>query len=184
VNAHDAICKAAHDALCKIRTPHIAHVWFSPVPYFDYVADTIEAAVSAAGYTITLTDDGAGSGEPAVAAGEAGSIPAGNPAPSSPHMEPVAERIATIIEEYADDLQPPTTVEWLELRDWFKDLLHEVAAKAREIGEGATPAIDREQIAERLAEAMADSWMGDEVDCADVATILTPAVAALIEGAQ
>jgi hypothetical protein len=84
-----------------------------------------------------LTDDGVGSGEPAVAAGEAGSNPAGNPAPSSPHPEPVAEQIATIIEEYADDLQPPTTVEWLELRDWFKDLLHEVAAKAREIGDAS-----------------------------------------------
>jgi hypothetical protein len=34
-----------------------------------------------------LTDDGAGSGEPAVAAGEAGSNPAGNPAPSSPHLD-------------------------------------------------------------------------------------------------
>jgi len=45
-----------------------------------------------------------------------------------------AEDIATVIEEYADDLEPPTTVEWLELRDWFKDLLHEVAARAREIG--------------------------------------------------
>jgi hypothetical protein len=202
VNAHDAICKAAHDALCKIRTPHIGHVWFSPVPYFDYVADTIEAALSAAGYTITLTDDGAGSGEPVVAAGEAGSIPAGNPAPSSPQLvaediettgfyycetageieaynhggfdvccdkphlhvpltrrawdaigamaadqtgegatpaidREAVEDIATIIEEYADDLQPPTTVEWLELRDWFKDLLHEVAAKAREIGDAS-----------------------------------------------
>jgi hypothetical protein len=45
-----------------------------------------------------------------------------------------AEDIATIVEEYADDLEPPTTVEWLELRDWFKGLLHEVAARAREIG--------------------------------------------------
>ena len=45
-----------------------------------------------------------------------------------------AERIAEAVEEYADDLEPPTTVEWLELRDWFKDLLHEIAARAREIG--------------------------------------------------
>lgn len=54
-----------------------------------------------------------------------------------PHLEgatPVAERIATVIEEYADDLEPPTTVDWLELRSWFKGLLHEAAARAREIG--------------------------------------------------
>lgn len=46
----------------------------------------------------------------------------------------VAEKIATVAEEYADDLEPPTTVDWLELRDWFKDQLHQVAARAREIG--------------------------------------------------
>lgn len=39
-----------------------------------------------------------------------------------------------------------------------------------------------EQIEERLAEAMAASWMGDEVDCADVAAILAPAVVALVQG--
>lgn len=46
----------------------------------------------------------------------------------------VAEKIATVAEEFADDLEPPITVEWLELRDWFKDQLHAVAARAREIG--------------------------------------------------
>lgn len=42
----------------------------------------------------------------------------------------------------------------------------------------------REQVTGRLAEAMAQSWMGDEVDCADVATILTPAVLTMIAGAS
>jgi hypothetical protein len=84
-----------------------------------------------------LTDDGAGSGEPAVAAGEAGSIPAGNPfrgVYEAAASLQTAEDIATVIEEYADDLEPPTTSEWLEQRSWFKGLLHEVAARAREIG--------------------------------------------------
>ena len=45
-----------------------------------------------------------------------------------------AEEIAWALEECADDLTPPITTEWLELRDWFKGQLHEVAAKAREIG--------------------------------------------------
>jgi hypothetical protein len=34
--------------------------------------------------------------------------------------------------------------------------------------------------AEVLAEAMADSWMGEQVDCADVGTILAPAVDQLL----
>lgn len=67
---------------------------------------------------------------------------------------------------------------------WADSFLATAHCAAYEAGEGATPAIDREQISERLAEAMADSWMGDEVDCADVATILAPAVVALIEGAS
>lgn len=46
----------------------------------------------------------------------------------------VAEEIAEAAELEADDLDMPTTVEWLELRDWFKDRLHMVAAKAREVG--------------------------------------------------
>ena len=46
----------------------------------------------------------------------------------------VAEKIAEFAEEAADDLEPPTTSEWLELRDWFKDQLHALAAKAREAG--------------------------------------------------
>jgi hypothetical protein len=100
---------------------------------------TARAAITTAFHH--LTDDGAADTPPAdtgvrstQAAESATPVGAGTVAPSSPHMEPVSEQIATIIEEYADDLEPPTTVEWLELRDWFKDLLHEVAAKAREIG--------------------------------------------------
>jgi hypothetical protein len=42
----------------------------------------------------------------------------------------------------------------------------------------------REWVEGVLAESMAASWMGDEVDCADVATILTPVVLALIGGAS
>lgn len=45
-----------------------------------------------------------------------------------------AEKIAWVLEECADDLTPPITTEWLELRDWFKDQLHAMAARAREIG--------------------------------------------------
>jgi hypothetical protein len=45
-----------------------------------------------------------------------------------------SEAIAVIIEEAADDLEPPTTTDWLELRSWFKGQLHTLAAQAREAG--------------------------------------------------
>lgn len=46
----------------------------------------------------------------------------------------ISEAIAVIIEEAADDLEPPTTTDWLELRSWFKGQLHTLAAQAREAG--------------------------------------------------
>lgn len=58
MNAHDAIRKAAHDAVCRLRIPHSDHIWVSPIPFFDDVADAIEEAVKANGYSIHLTDDG------------------------------------------------------------------------------------------------------------------------------
>lgn len=49
---------------------------------------------------------------------------------------------------------------------------------------GPRPMPTHDQIEERLADAMADSWMGDAVDCADVAAILTPTVLALLNGEE
>lgn len=46
----------------------------------------------------------------------------------------VAEELAAIAEEEADDLDLPVMSDYLEQRDWFKDRLHDLAAKAREIG--------------------------------------------------
>jgi hypothetical protein len=45
-----------------------------------------------------------------------------------------AEKIATIAEEAADDLDLPVMGDWLEYRDWFKSQLHQLAAQAREAG--------------------------------------------------
>lgn len=59
MSAHDTIRQATHDALCSLRIPHADHIWVSPIPFFDDVTDAIEAALSAAGYSITKTDDGA-----------------------------------------------------------------------------------------------------------------------------
>jgi hypothetical protein len=71
-----------------------------------------------------LTDDGAGSGEPAVAAGEAGSNPAGNPAPSSPH--PSREALLHAV---------PTWLTAMQARSVVNTLL-----SSGVFGEGATPA--------------------------------------------
>lgn len=45
-----------------------------------------------------------------------------------------SEAIAAIIEETADDLNPPVFSDWLEMRSWFKGQLHTLAAQAREAG--------------------------------------------------
>ena len=42
-----------------------------------------------------------------------------------------AEELAEALVTAADELDMPSTVEWLHLRDWFKDLLHESAAVIR-----------------------------------------------------
>jgi hypothetical protein len=47
----------------------------------------------------------------------------------------LAEKVAEIAEEAADDLDLPVMAEWLDQRDWFKGQLHTLAAKAREAGE-------------------------------------------------
>lgn len=49
----------------------------------------------------------------------------------------VAEEIATAAEEAADDLDMPIMSDYLEQRDWVKDQLHALAARAREIGGGS-----------------------------------------------
>jgi len=117
-----------------------------------------------------LTDDGAGSGEPAVAAGEAGSIPAGNPAPSSPHLTAVAVEAGA--EAYWDDIRYEAELGWSDLvkDDGTVAEIYRRAARVilSAVGEGATPAIDREALraAERqqVAQSIRDEAVDEAVD--------------------
>lgn len=44
--------------------------------------------------------------------------------------------------------------------------------------------IDVENIKDVLAEKLADSWMGEHLDCSDVADVLAPAVVDLVREAR
>lgn len=128
-----------------------------------------------------LTDDGVGSGEPAVAAGETGSIPAGNPAPSSPHpTTPVADKQAIVAalkdHEFVARGGPGAEVfgcrcgvEFEEpgYDGYWEDPLHlhfaDVLSAAGVFREGATPAIDREALlgmVQRYREYHTNSLLG------------------------
>ena len=150
----DEAVEAAARALHHERYPWVP--WGNLKPESrEYYRNEVRAPLAAA--FAHLTDDGAVTTPPAdsmgvrctPAAESATPAPTGDAAPSSPHLptcpttyggscdgycKDPTEHIAWILEECADDLTPPITTDWLELRDWFKDQLHELAAKARKIG--------------------------------------------------
>jgi len=140
--------EAAARALHRERYPWVSWENLKPESreyYRNEVRVPLEAALP------HLTDDGAGSGEPAVAAGEAGSIPAGNPAPSSPHLEDWTEEERGFVEIALSAADSGNAGHWPTVATYL-------AAEVRRLraGEGATPAIDREALHAQLIERLAD----------------------------
>ena len=86
--------------------------------------------------------NGAGSGEPAVAADEAGSNPAGNPAPSSPHHGPA---VCAIASEFMARYKGTPIPDGFAL-----DAAQAGLVAALPHLQGATPAVDREALEQAI----------------------------------
>lgn len=142
----DEAVEAAAIAACEHVYPPKTHRKWDDVDDFEQDSWRATMRVAIAAAYPHLTDDGAGSGEPAVAAGEAGSIPAGNPAPSSPHPDGANRELAIQAlhheRHFGRKCENHDPRECLHYREAWRDA--DVLSAAGVFGEGATPAIDRE----------------------------------------